>query len=91
MDGLSATPHNNAVHYYYERDNVHVEIERERERDVLYSYELLRVRGDRLREKVLLKECPVEHVSCYRGRRRKTIVGSSELLFSDGLYAEVLF
>jgi hypothetical protein len=29
--------------------------------------------------------------SCYSGRRRKSIVGASELQFSDRLCAEVLF
>jgi hypothetical protein len=46
-DGLSATPHNNAVGHYYERDNVHVE-------RLFYSYELLQF-VDTLREKDLLK------------------------------------
>jgi hypothetical protein len=59
-------------------------------RDFLYSYELLEF-VETLREKVLLKGSPVEHVSCYRRGRRKSIVGASELQFSDGLYAEVPF
>jgi hypothetical protein len=29
--------------------------------------------------------------SCYSGRRRKSIIGPSELQFSDGLYAEEMF
>jgi hypothetical protein len=49
------------------------------------------VRDGRLREKVLLKESPVEHLSCCSGRRRVSVFGASEWLFSDGLYAEVLF
>jgi hypothetical protein len=84
MDGISAAPHNNAVQHYFIRDNVHLE------RRYL-QLRAVTVRGDRLREKVLLKESPVEHVNYYRGRRRKSIVGASELQFSDGLYAEVPF
>jgi hypothetical protein len=49
------------------------------------------VRVGRLRERVLLKGSPVEHVSCYSVRRRKWIVGASEWQCSDGLYAVVLF
>jgi hypothetical protein len=34
---------------------------------------------------------PLEHVSCYSGWRRKTIIRASKWQFSDGLYTEVLF
>jgi len=49
------------------------------------------VRVGRLQEKILLKESPAEQVSCYSGQRRKSIVGASELQFSEGLCAELPF
>jgi hypothetical protein len=67
MDGLPAAPHNNAGHYYV-RDNCTCG------ETFFYSYELLQF-VETLRQKVRLKKSPVEHMGCYRGRRRKSISG----------------
>jgi hypothetical protein len=85
MDGLSATPHNNAVHYYV-RDNGHGEICFLRISIDLWSWFVL---GDCDRRSC--SGSPAGHVSCYSGRWRKSIVRASRWQFSDGLYAEVLF
>jgi hypothetical protein len=57
--------------------------------DFCWFVELVRV--GRLRKKVLLTESPLEHVSCYSGRRRNTIIGVTKWQFRDGLYADLLF
>jgi hypothetical protein len=40
---------------------------------------IIEVHVGRLREKVPFKESPADHMSCYTGRRRNTIVGASEM------------
>jgi hypothetical protein len=94
MYGLSATPQNNAVQHYYVRDNglgretIYV-VTRLLSTDFYWFVELVHV--GRLRKKVLLTESPLEHVSCYSGRRRNTIIGVTKWQFRDGLYADLLF
>jgi hypothetical protein len=73
MDGLSATPHNNSVHYYCVRDNGHGE-----RRFLCLRHCCLRtpIGLGRLPEEVLLKESGVSH----RGDRRQSILGASIVL-----------
>jgi hypothetical protein len=51
--------------------------------DFYWFLELVRVSV--LRKKVLLTESPLEHVSCYRGWTKETIVGASKWHLSDEL------